>query len=145
MGKFNEFLIEMAFKRNQLLKKIDEQNVPLLEHTLCIMSFGEVSNWDKTIAHIINSLSELYDIKDHRRYMTKDDLLDILLYDPYKDSDEEWIERKLKRLSSSKNMKIKYIPTFKELELFYSKIIDSVFTGGLYGTDVQKILKNKLN
>ena len=143
MGKYNDFLIEMAFKRGQLIKKIDEQNVPLLEHTLCIMSFGEVSNWDKTIAHIINSLSELYDIKDHRKYMTKRDLLDILLYDPYKDSDEEWISLKLKRLSKSKNMTIKYTPTFKEIESFYSKIIDFVFDGGLYGTDVQKILKIK--
>lgn len=143
MGKYQQFLNEMAFNRSQLLKKIDEQNVPLMEHTLCLFCFGEISNCDKTVAHIINSIAELYDIKEHRKYLSKKDLLDILLYNPYEDSDEEWIELKAKRLSKSKNMKIKSTTTFAELQEFYSEVLEFVSSGGLYGTDVQKIL-NKI-
>lgn len=40
-------------------------------------------------------------------------------------------------------MKIKSTPTFAELQEFYSEILEFVSSGGLYGTDVQKIL-NKI-
>ena len=61
----------MEFKRAELIEKIDKQNIPLMEHTLCLLSLNEISNWDNTLANIINYLSELYDIKSHRQYMTK--------------------------------------------------------------------------
>lgn len=96
MNAFRQFLNEMVFKRAILLEKIDKQNIPLMEHALCLIGLGEILNWDKTTANIINYLTELYDIKEHRQYMKKDDLMDILFYNPYKDSDEEWIQLKLK-------------------------------------------------
>jgi len=55
----------MVFKRAILLEKIDKQNMPLMEHALCLIGLGEILNWDKTTANIINYLTELYDIKEH--------------------------------------------------------------------------------
>lgn len=122
-------LNEMAFKRAEFIEKIDKQSTPLMEHTLCLLALNEISNWDSTVSNIINYISELYDIKSHRQYMTKKELMNILLYKPFKDSDEEWIERKVKRISKSKNMKIYRIPSFAEIEYFYSSILDEVQDG----------------
>ena len=44
----------MAFKRAELIEKIDKQNVSLMEHILCLLSLNEISNWDNTLSNIIN-------------------------------------------------------------------------------------------
>lgn len=131
----------MAFKGAELIEKIDKQNMPLMEHTLCLLSLNEISNWDNTLANIINYLSELYDIKSHRQYMTKKDLMNILLYKPFKDSDEEWIKRKIKRISKSKSTKIYRIPTFVKIDNFYSSLLDEV-SDGISRDKVKNILNS---
>lgn len=135
-------LNEMTFKRAELIEKIDKQSIPFMEHILCLLSLNEISNWDNTVANIINYLSELYDIKSHRQYMTKKDLMNILLYKPFKDSDEEWIERKIKRISKSKNMKIYRVPTFAEIDDFYSSLLDEIQDG--IGRDNVKNILNTI-
>ena len=119
-------LNEMAFKKAELIEKIDKQNVPLMEHTLCLLSLNEISNWYNTISNIINYLNGLYETKFHKQFMEKKMLMNILLYKPFKDTDDEWIEVKIKRISKSKSMKIHRIPSFNEIVDFYDLLLSDI-------------------
>lgn len=97
--KEQDSLNEMAFTRAELKEKLEKQSKPLMQHILCLMSFEEKSNWDKTVANILDDIYELYKIKAHKKYLTKETILDSLLCGPYEDTDYDWIKEEVKVLS----------------------------------------------
>ena len=138
--KEQESLNEMAFTRAELKEKLEKQSKPLMQHILCLMSFEEKSNWDKTVANILDDIYELYKIKAHKKYLTKETILDSLLYGPYEDIDEDWIKEEVKVLSK-KGMKIFKIPSFKEIEYIYILLINETLNGNISKSNVIKTIK----
>lgn len=137
----NQKLNEMAFSRAEIKEKLESWTYSLMDHILCLMSFKEDSNWNKTITNILVNINNLYKIKAHRKYISKETILDTMLYGPFEDSDEEWIEKDVKKLSK-KGMKIDKIPTFKEIEAIYDKLIDKSLTDDFNKSDILKIIKH---
>ena len=146
MNKFLEWknsennINEMAFTRAELKEKLEKQSKPLMQHILCLMSFEEKSNWDKTVANILDDIYELYKIKAHKKYLTKETILDSLLYGPYEDTDDDWIKEEVKVLSK-KGMKIFKIPSFKEIEYIYILLINETLNGNISKSNVIKTIK----
>jgi hypothetical protein len=138
--KEQESLNEMAFTRAELKEKLEKQSKPLMQHILCLMSFEEKSNWDKTVANILDDIYELYKIKAHKKYLTKETILDSLLYGPYEDTDDDWIKEEVKVLSK-KGMKIFKIPSFKEIEYIYILLINETLNGNISKSNVIKTIK----
>lgn len=148
MEKFSDFhktrletLNEMAFSRAEIKEKLESWTYSLMDHVLCLMSFKEDSNWNKTITNILVNINNLYKIKAHRKYISKETILDTMLYGPFEDSDEEWIEKDVKKLSK-KGMKIEKIPSFKEIEMVYVKLIDKALTDDFNKSDILRIIKH---
>ena len=147
MNKFLEWINsenninEMAFSRAELKEKLEKQSKTLMQHILCLMSFEEKSNWDKTVANILDDIYELYKIKAHKKYLTKETILDTLLYGPYEDIDEDWIEKEVKILSK-KGMKIFKIPSFKEIEYVYIELLKITLNGNISKSNVINIIKD---
>ena len=147
MNKFLEWINsenninEMAFSRAELKEKLEKQSKPLMQLILCLMSFKEKSNWDKTVANILDGIYELYKIKAHKKYLTQETILDTLLYGPYEDIDEDWIEKEVNVLSK-KGMKIFKIPSFKEIEYVYIELLKITLNGNISKSNVINIIKD---
>lgn len=148
MEKFSDFhksrietINEMAFSRAEIKEKLESWTYSLMDHVLCLMSFKEDSNWNKTVTNILVNINNLYKIKAHRKYISRETILDTMLYGPFEDSDEEWIEKDVKKLSK-KGMKIEKIPSFKEIEIVYEKLIDKALTDDFTKSDVLRIIKH---
>lgn len=148
MEKFSDFhksrietINEMAFSRAEIKEKLESWTYSLMDHVLCLMSFKEDSNWNKTVTNILVNINNLYKIKAHRKYISKETVLDTMLYGPFEDSDEEWIEKDVKKLSK-KGMKIEKIPSFKEIEIVYEKLIDKALTDDFNKSDILRIIKH---
>ena len=146
MGKFIDWMNqkeinEMAFSRAEIKEKLEQHTYSLMDHVLCLMAFKEDSNWNKTVTNILVSIGNLYKIKSHRKYLTKETILDTMLYGPFEDIDDEWIEKDVKKLSK-KGMKIEKIPTFKEIENVYTKLIELSLHENFNKQLVLKIIKN---
>ena len=133
-------LNEMAFSRAEIKEKLESWTYSLMDHILCLMSFKEDSNWNKTVTNILVNINNLYKIKAHRKYISKESILDTMLYGPFEDTDEEWIEKEVKKLSK-KGMKIQKIPSFSEIEYIYEKILEKSLTEDFNKSDILKIIK----
>lgn len=147
MVKFNEFhearikeLNEMAFSRAEIKEKLESWTPSLMDHILCLMSFKEDSNWNKTVTNILVNINNLYKLKAHKKYISKETILDTMLYGPFEDIDDDWIEKDVKKLSK-KGMKINRIPTFKEIEIVYNKLLDKALNDDFDKIDILKIIK----
>lgn len=132
---------EMAFSRAEIKEKLEQWTHPLMDHILCLMSFKEESNWNKTVTNILVNINNLYKIKAHRKYLSKETILDTMLYGPFEDTDDEWIEKDVIKLSK-KGMKINKIPTFKEIELIYEKLVHLALNDNFNKADILKLIKN---
>lgn len=90
---YNSNLLEMAFNRKQLIDKIKSHDNSIMEHTLNILFFQQFSDWDQTLADIINIFAGYYTVKQNKNIMTNQIFLDNWLNIPYKDINDDWIEK----------------------------------------------------
>ena len=143
LSESNNDIIEMAFDRKKLISKIEEQSYPLFQHIMNILYFQTYSDWDQTITDIVNYLNSLMNIKKHKKFINKNKMLELLLIEPFFDDEEpdEYFKKLSKSFENSKNMKVKYIPTFNEVENIYKKLIELIYENGANRNDIRKIIK----
>jgi len=139
-------ILEMAFDRKQLMNKITDQSLPLLNHILNILYFQTYSDWDQTIADIYERIYDLIKIKKHRKLLDEKKLFELLFEKPFVDGDEEDTDQCLiddvYAKEKSKKMKVKHIPTYKEVEKIYKVLTNKLWNKKfLDRDDIREIIK----
>lgn len=120
---FKDHLLEMAIKRNQALRRIEDQALSLREHILNILATNQYYDWDSTISNILTRVTYL--IEASNKPITKDEVFRLLFIRYVKDVN--YMKSHTRLLNSKGLAKIKDVPE-DEMRTIYSELIDLVFS-----------------
>lgn len=139
-------ILEMAFKRKELMNKITDQSLPLLNYILNILYFQEYSDWDQTIADIYKLLYDLVDNNRHRKFLNEKVLYELLFEKPFVcgsiEETNQCLKNKVYAKEKDKKMKVKHIPTYKEVEKIYKVLTNKLWNREfLDRDDIREIIK----
>ena len=75
----------MAFNKDELTERLTELSYPLINQTISIFNLEECRSAEKSIVEILNKISLMYLLKNHKKILSDSFMLEYLLYKPFRE------------------------------------------------------------
>lgn len=75
----------MSYNKDELAERLTELSYPLINQTILILNLKECKSREKNVLKILNKISLMYLLKNHKKILSDSFMLEYLLYKPFRE------------------------------------------------------------